>query len=387
MKNGFVASVLVAVTLIATALAQGEKAPATTISDQTQARLRVAHLVRGGPEVDLLIDGSVAFNMDVGQAGLPAGYIGGYLYIEPGRHEIAVVPTGRSIDAALVGPLDLGLEAGHRYTVAVLGQLEDPSLTPLVMDDTETLREARTSPEQGIMILINNLADTTTLDFTLGGEGPIGVPYLGFAAAPMALSVGAPLRIATDLGVIAQEPGPGMDPAVEFLVAFYGRTAGDDFADTQSENTSDLDIVSFLRQFSGRGFEWAGHPISFERFLEALDVTGMDELLSSGRTYLVFPPTDEAFAQLPAENLAELMGDADALTQLLRYHIVEGYFPKRTLTGEEYWVGLHTNLAGTELQVTPTSVAGKPTADLQDYMVANGSRVAPITTVLLPATR
>src|SRR5690606_31444250 len=194
MKNGFVASVLVAVTLIATALAQGEKAPATTISDQTQARLRVAHLVRGGPEVDLLIDGSVAFNMDVRQAGLPAGYIGGYLYIEPGRHEIAVVPTGRSIDAALIGPLDLGLEAGHRYTVAVLGQLEDPSLTPLVMDDTETLREARTSPEQGIMILINNLADTTTLDFTLGGEGPIGVPYLGFAAAPMALSVGAPLR-------------------------------------------------------------------------------------------------------------------------------------------------------------------------------------------------
>lgn len=384
MKHGFVASVLVAVALIATAMAQSEQASGDITNDQTMARLRVAHLVRGGPAVDLLVDGAVAVNVFVPQAVLPAGYIGGYVYLEPGYHQIAVVPTGRSAEEALIGPLELTLEVGPRYTVAVVGQLQDPRLTPLVMDDTETLSEVRTSAEQGIMILINNVAGTQTLDFTLGGEGPTGVPYLGFAAAPLAPTVGAPLRIATDVGVIAEEPGPGMDPAIEFLAAFYGTTQGDDFTDTQSENTSDLDIASFLQQFSGRGFEWADHPVSFETFLKALEVTGLGEMLSSGRAYLVFPPTDEAFSQLPPDELAELMADAEALTELVKYHIVEGYFPRATLSGEEYWVSFHTNLAGGFLRVTPDSIGGRPTADLQDYMVANGSRVAPITTVVMP---
>lgn len=166
------------------ALAQVDKATGTLTNDATMARLRVAHFVFGGPNIDLLVNGEVPVNKDVVQADFPAGFVGGYLYLEPDTYSVAVVPTGEGVDEALIGPLDIPLEAGHRYTLAMTGQLEDESLTPLVMDDTAILEEARTSPEQGIMILVNNLSGTKTLDMTLGGQGPMGVSHGGFMAGP-----------------------------------------------------------------------------------------------------------------------------------------------------------------------------------------------------------
>ena len=382
MKHKIASVMFMLCLMLSFALAQVDQATGTVTNDATMARLRVGHLVFGAPNIDLLVNGEIPINRDVPQADFPAGYIGSYLYLEPGTYSVAVVPTGKGVDEALVGPLDITLEAGHRYTLAMIGQMEDESLAPLVMDDTEILQEARTSPEQGIMILVNNLADTETLDFTLGGQGPTGVPYGGFAAAPLALTIGEPLRIATNFGVIAEEAGPGMDPAVDFTVAFMGRFPGEAFRDTQSVNTSDLNTVAFLRQFSGLGFEWDGHPISFDTFLKALETTGLTEMLETGGPYLVFPPTDEAFAALPEGDLEALLADPEMLADLVRYHIVEGYYPRGSLSGEEARPKVVTNVLGTELELLPDRINGMAMADLQDYMVANGSRVAPITIVL-----
>ncbi len=372
------------------AFAQIDQATGTVTNDTTQSRLRVAHLVFDGPNVDLLVNGKIPVNGSVPQGDLFAGYIGGYLYLEPRTYSVAVVPTGKRVDEALIGPLDIQLEAGHRYTLAVVGQIEDESLKPLVMDDTEILQEARTSPEQGILILVNNLAGTETLDFTLGGKGPTGVGYGSFAAAPLAMPYGKPFKISTNVGVLEEnEAGGGQDPAVDFTFALAGHFSDnpdEDSLGAQSVNTSDLNTVAFLQHFSGLGFEWDGHPISFDTFLRAVETTGLTEMLETSSPYVVFPPTDEAFATLPEDEFNALMADPEALADLVRYHVVEGYYPRGGLTGEEGHVRVLTNLLGMELELlaNPFNINGTIVSDLQSYMVANGSRVVPITAVLLP---
>jgi hypothetical protein len=246
------------------ALAQNDAATKVMTDDATMTRLRVGHFVSGGPNVDLLVNGEIPVNGGVVQADFPAGYIGGYLYLKPGTYSVAVVPTGKGVDEALIGPLDMPLESGHRYTLGMVGQMDDESLTPLVMDDTAILKKARTSPEQGIMILVNNLSGTETLDFTLGGKGPMGVEYGNFGAAPLAMPFGKPFKIAIDAGVLVEdEAGGAQDPAMDFTFALGGQFTGnfdEEFLGAQSVNTSDLNTVAFLREFSGLGFEWTVAP-------------------------------------------------------------------------------------------------------------------------------
>jgi hypothetical protein len=368
------------------ALAQVDTTTGTSTDDATMARLRVGHLVHGGPNIDLLVNGRIPMNRDVAQANFASGFIGGYLYLEPGSYSVAIVPTGKGLAEALIGPIDLALQAGHRYTLAMMGQMDDAILTPLVVDDTALLLEARTSPDQGIMILVNNLGGSETLDFTLGGEGPSGVPYGGAGAAALAMPFGKPLRIVSNVGVIdVYAAGGYQDPGIDFTVSFIGRVSGGAFRDTQSGNTSDLTILEFLRTFSGLGFEWDGHPISFDTFLDALDSTGLGEMLATDGPYLVIPPTDEAFASLPKDEFDALMADPQALADLLRHHIVEGYYPRGALTGVGGQAKVLTNALGLELAFLPSRINGTNVSNLQFYMVANGNRIAPITTVLRPA--
>ncbi len=72
------------------------------------------------------------------------------------------------------------------------------------------------------------------------------------------------------------------------------------------------------------------------------------------------------------------------LADLLRYHIVEGYYPRGSLSGEEARPKVVTSVLGAELELLPNGINGMAMADLQDYMVLNGSRLAPITIVLQP---
>ncbi len=386
-KNGYLLTVLGALAVACLASAQVDEETGTVTNDLTQSRLRVANLVHGGPKIDLLVDGEIPVNRTLPQAGFPVGYVGAYLYLEPGTFQVAIVPTGKGIGDALVGPMDVTFEQGHRYTLALIGQMDDESLSPLIIDDTAALKEVRTSPGQGILFLINNLADTESMEFTLGGQGPRGVPYGGFAVAPLAQPIGEPLKIATDIGVIAEEAGPGMDPAMDFLVAFSGRLSDGEITESESDNTSDLSTLEFLRQFTGLGFEVGGNPLSFETFLAAAETTGLAEMLESGGPHLIFPPTDQAFADLGSSELEALFNDSEALTALLLNHIVDGYYPRGTLSGEENQTWVHTNLLGTELRVLAESINGIMTGDLEDYMVANGTRVAPIAAVILPPDR
>src|SRR4030095_5815892 len=72
----------------------------------------------------------------IAQVNLPPDYVNAYVFLPAGTYIVTVVPPGLDISPAIVGPLDLSLAAGHRYTLAVMGQSTDKTPKPLVIDET-----------------------------------------------------------------------------------------------------------------------------------------------------------------------------------------------------------------------------------------------------------
>ena len=63
---------------------------------------------------------------------------------------------------------------------------------------------------------------------------------------------------------------------------------------------------------------------SFNTLAQLLTEAGLVETLKGEGPFTVFAPTDDAFAAVPAETLAALQADTEALTQVLLYHVVPG---------------------------------------------------------------
>jgi len=63
---------------------------------------------------------------------------------------------------------------------------------------------------------------------------------------------------------------------------------------------------------------------SFTTLVKAVQEAGLFEALSGPGPLTVFAPTDEAFAEIPAETLNALLQDKEKLTSVLTYHVVAG---------------------------------------------------------------
>jgi transforming growth factor-beta-induced protein len=88
---------------------------------------------------------------------------------------------------------------------------------------------------------------------------------------------------------------------------------------------------------------------NFTTLLAALDATGLDQALRGPGPFTVFAPTDGAFDALPDGTVEALLGDLDALTRILKYHVVSGEVPAsevvkldgmsvETIGGELVWI-------------------------------------------------
>merc|ERR1711915_694087 len=58
--------------------------------------------------------------------------------------------------------------------------------------------------------------------------------------------------------------------------------------------------------------------------LAAVKAAGLVETLSGEGPFTVFPPTNDAFAKIPADTLNGLLADKEALTAVLLRHVVPG---------------------------------------------------------------
>jgi uncharacterized surface protein with fasciclin (FAS1) repeats len=95
----------------------------------------------------------------------------------------------------------------------------------------------------------------------------------------------------------------------------------DEKIDEATDETADAAVASgadVLEQIKGSA--------EFSTFSEAIEATDLKDTLSGDGPFTVFAPTNEAFAQLPAGAVDELMApeNRDQLEALLRHHVVAG---------------------------------------------------------------
>lgn len=168
---------------------------------------------------------------------------------------------------------------------------------------------------------------------------------------------------------------------------------GENFDVQSSAYTSSLNTVDFLTLQSDVGAQDGGHTITFTTFLKAIEAAGLTNLLTTESPYMLFAPTDEAFAALPEEELEALMADPKALADLLRAHIAPGYYPPGSL-GRGLIDRTVTNLLGAELVLTGGGgedlaingvVVGGSGGHVPYTIVANGSRVFFVRKLLPPS--
>jgi hypothetical protein len=403
------AGVLILVALATVAASGGAPiAAADQPNDATQGRLRVNQCVSGAPPVDVYVNGQVAVNGGVPQTSVPASATSGYLYLTPGTYNFSLVPSGQSPDHPFLGPLNVQVAAGHRYTVVVLGQKEDPTHQALLIDETAAYQAVgAASPDAQHLghILVNNLKGAPALTWFIGGKAQEnGVAYGDFKAAlwpAFAMSFGL-AQTGPPLISMGQIDGPFTNPPAEDnMDCLFGTFPNPD--SHTSGSTSVLNPTDFLQRYTELGASTQGQTPTFHTFLSMLQQTGLTGLLDTGGPYLLFAPTDAAFAALPPAQLARFQADPRAMTALVRAQVVPGYYPPGALA--EPVTGGHldrtvTNLLGTRLVLTDSGheqlvvngdVAGNlPHLDARDFngdfaMVANGTRLFWTDKLLLPA--
>ncbi|MFN8421719.1 MAG: DUF4397 domain-containing protein [Anaerolineae bacterium] len=130
-------------------------------ANERQALVHVIHLINGGPRVDVYVD-----DVRIVKSLKTASFTH-FLAVEAGAHQLYFTPTGEGTNNAVTAPSELSLEAGHRYTLALIGQLADNSIHPLIIDETAAVAGVDLS-HNFFRIIINNIAGSPPISFYEG---------------------------------------------------------------------------------------------------------------------------------------------------------------------------------------------------------------------------
>ena len=186
------------------------------------------------------------------------------------------------------------------------------------------------------------------------------------------------------------------EPSAEYLNAFAGIYSGqpDDSYLSSLFNGEDSPqpVIDFLSGFKGLGLSFDKHEqfpftpqvFEFNTLLGLLDKAGLTSQLTGDGPNVLFAPTDEAFAALPADTLAKIQSDPVMMRDILSYHIVPGTISRESLADKQ----VLTTLAGSTLTIEPTesgsfTINGDQAGCGCNYELANG-QVFVIDHVLMP---
>ncbi|KAK2506201.1 hypothetical protein MC885_007951 [Smutsia gigantea] len=111
---------------------------------------------------------------------------------------------------------------------------------------------------------------------------------------------------------------------------------------------------------------------TFETLRAAVAASGLNTLLEGEGQFTLLAPTNEAFEKIPAETLNRILGDPEALKDLLNNHIL-----KSAMCAEAIVAGLSLEtLEGTTLEVGCSgdmlTIDGKPIISSKDVLATNG---------------
>ncbi len=358
-------------------------------NDRTQARLRVSNCVGGGDKVQVYFNGQNVPNGGVLMT-ISAPEVSGYWYREPGPVSVAVVPKGQPLANAIVGPLSLNLQAGHRYTLVVLGQQGDAKHQSLVIDETAAYRKAGVTPMTAGHILINNIPGSTGMDFIQGNLGNHNVAYGTYQAShiPAGYFTNFILNFRSATAQVSGDlSGDNFNTVGDYLDCFWDTDPN--WSDTKTSiQNSDLNLITYMRSWSE--IPQGGGNETFNTYLKIIQTAHLTDVLTNGGPFFFLAPTDAAFAQLPQATLDRYLHDPEAAARLVKYLTVPGFHPEASLsaTGDtaDPFGRTVPNLLGTPLTLTGflfvNGVDVKP--GIYMGMVRNGTRFLDINAVAQP---
>jgi uncharacterized surface protein with fasciclin (FAS1) repeats len=420
------------VLLLAAILAIAASVPLLAQDSGDTAYIRVAHLSPALPTVVVFIDGEVAYS------GLRYQSITRWREVPAGSYEVAA-GSNSNIENAAIGPVTIEVEAGDYLTIAAYGNA-NPTAT-VIEEDFSNIEDgnARVTVFHAIEGAppVDVLANGSPVIELLGYPGTIVNPD-GLNDGITSLDVPAGTY---DLGVtlngtsttILDLPGTELAAGTSYLVAAVGApdapdvvvatVAAEDFAAEEGEEmdadateepemaateemdmdateepemmaTEEMDMDATEEGDEGEetaaGGTIAEIAMGDENFstLVAALMASPDVLdaLTSGGTYTVFAPTNDAFEATLEEaglTLEDVTGDPELLENILLYHVVRGRLTSNqlrdggsivTLSGERITISID----GDTVMVNDTATV--TTADIE----ASDGVIHVIDMVLLP---
>jgi uncharacterized surface protein with fasciclin (FAS1) repeats len=122
---------------------------------------------------------------------------------------------------------------------------------------------------------------------------------------------------------------------------------------------------------------------NFTTLAKALTEAGLIETLKGAGPYTVLAPTDDAFAKIPAADLAALLADKAALTKVLTYHVISGNVPAATVTTLTEATSLEGSKIAIKVVDGKVMLNGNSEVTSPDVPASNGV-IHVINTVLMP---
>ncbi|MFN3704538.1 MAG: fasciclin domain-containing protein, partial [Thermoflexales bacterium] len=123
---------------------------------------------------------------------------------------------------------------------------------------------------------------------------------------------------------------------------------------------------------------------SFQTLAAALEAAGLVDVLKGEGPFTVFAPTDDAFAKLPADTLADLLKpeNKDKLTAILTYHVVPG----KVMAADVVKLTSAKTVEGSEVKITVdgSTVKVDDATVVQTDIEASNGVIHVIDSVILP---
>jgi hypothetical protein len=238
---------------------------------------------------------------------------------------------------------------------------------------------------------LNNLTGSTGLDTEWAGEViNHDIPFGGYDTGIYPAGAGHTTVTAhgTTDAVLLDEENYVL-PACSSVFGFYGPDYTSDGGWGVVDDlgcTSELGLLDLLHAYS-TAHDAAPHPEvpSMDTVAAAIETAGLTDLYEGG-PLLFLAPTDQAFADMPDAERTALLGDPDALADMLRAHTIEGYVPRGSLapTPGDPAERTFTNLLGDPITITSGyTINGGPSGFASTWLT-NGTQVHPIDAVTIP---
>ena len=112
---------------------------------------------------------------------------------------------------------------------------------------------------------------------------------------------------------------------------------------------------------------------SFTTLVSAVKAAGLVDTLSGPGPFTLFAPNDDAFAELPAGAVDELLKDKDRLTAVLTYHVVPGKY----MAADVMKMTTAKTVQGATLTIaTETAVIEEDTVVVEDDVLVEEDEIA-----------